>query len=65
MPNESHRGVNELPELTRKRLQFVHLVWLVLTVALGLSALIGGVADNALLAGLGLAALPGVVGAAL
>lgn len=65
MPNESHRGVNELPELTRKRLQFVHLVWLVLTAVLGLSALIGGAFDGALLAGLGLAALPGVVGAAL
>ena len=65
MPKESHRGVNDLPELMRKRLQFIHLVWLVLTVALGISALIGGLADNALLAGLGLAALPGVVGAAL
>ena len=50
MPKESHRGVNDLPELMRKRLQFIHLVWLVLTVALGISELIGGLADNALLA---------------
>ena len=65
MPNEYHRGVNDLPDLARKRLQFIHLVWLVLTGGVGLAALIGGTADSALLAGLVMAALPGIVGATL
>ena len=65
MPNEYHRGVNDLPDLARKRLQFIHLVWLVLTgewvwLRLSVAQLI-----LALLAGLVMAALPGIVGATL
>ena len=54
-----------MPDPARKRLQFIHVIWLVLTGGLGVAALIGGAADSVLLAGLVLAALPGVVGAPL
>lgn len=49
--------------MTRKRLQFVHLVWLVLTGILGLSGLLGGGSTGPLLAGILLSAAPGIVGA--
>ena len=47
------------------RLQFIHVIWLVLTAVLALASALGGTADSALLAGLVLAALPGIVGATL
>ena len=48
--------------MTRKRLQFVHLVWLVLTGILGLTGLLGAAPKGSLLAGILLSAAPGIVG---
>lgn len=50
--------------MTRMRLQFVHLVWLVLTGILGLTGLFGTGPKGSLLAGILLSAVPGLVGIA-
>ncbi|WP_158535397.1 sensor histidine kinase [Hyphomonas pacifica] len=62
MPNKSLRDVNGLAMMARKRLQFVHLVWLALVVILGLSTLLRADIDSLMMAGFALAAIPGVTG---
>ena len=65
MPNEYHRGINMCPEMTRKRLQFLHVSWLVLMLSLGIAGLLMYVPAGPLVAGIFIAMVPGVAGSLL
>ncbi len=62
MPNESHRGINMLPQKQRQRLQIIHLGWLAMVAAVAGSVLVSREREALSFAWLGLAALPGLAG---
>jgi hypothetical protein len=62
MPNESHRGINMLPQKQRQRLRIIHLGWLAMVVAVACSVLVSREREALSFAWLGLAALPGLAG---
>lgn len=65
MPNESHRGINMLPQKQRQRLQIIHLGWLAMVAAVAGSVLVSHEREALSFAWLGLAALPGLAGFSL
>ena len=65
MPNESHRGINMLPQKQRQRLQIIHLGWLAMVAAVAGSVLVSREREALSFAWLGLAALPGLAGFSL
>ena len=62
MPNESHRGINMLPQKQRQRLRIIHLGWLAMVAAVAASVLVSREREALSFAWLGLAALPGLAG---
>ena len=62
MPNESHRGINMLPQKQRQRLRLIHLGWLAMVVAVACSILVSREKEALSFAWLGLASLPGLAG---